>query len=105
MNIIFAPGITKTANATLNVAPAGLSLELELWLGPDESTKVVSSGKRPFTSTGANQNINASIDMPNQGGTYEVYVDIYYGADLVLAFIGIDTITIISGTLGPIVWS
>ncbi len=75
----FAPGESKTAIAPITVKPAGLSCEAELFLGPDELTKVATSGLVPFTSTGASQEVQLPVAMPSEEGTYHVFIDVYAG--------------------------
>lgn len=72
----FAPGEVKTARAPLTVSPSGLSCEVELFLGPDDMTKVTTSGRIPFTSTGVSQNVRLPVAMPAEG-TYHVFIDVY----------------------------
>ncbi|GAH89507.1 unnamed protein product, partial [marine sediment metagenome] len=68
----FAPSELKTAVAPITVQPAGLSSEVEIFLGPNETTKVATSGRIPFTSTGASQEVRLPVAMPATTGTYHV---------------------------------
>ncbi len=73
----FESSVQKTAVAPITVAPAGLSCEAELFLGPNDATPVASSGLRPFVSSGAAQQVSFPVVMPANPGTYHVYVDLY----------------------------
>lgn len=90
----FAPGESKTAVAPITVVPAGLSCKAELYLGPDEGTKVATSGLIPFISTGAVQNVLLPLDMPATEGTYHVYIDVYAEDYLVAAYQAIEDVDI-----------
>ncbi|GAJ07118.1 unnamed protein product, partial [marine sediment metagenome] len=81
----FSPSESRTAKAPIAVSPAGLSCSAELYLVSD-STKVVTSGLIPFTSTGAKQNITLPITMPSAEGTYPVWLDVYAGGTLIAAY-------------------
>ena len=72
----FSPGESKTAIAPITAKPAGMNCEAELFLGPDELTKVASSGRVPFVSTGAAKNVSLPITMPSEG-TYHGYIDVF----------------------------
>lgn len=89
----FAPGESKTAIAPITVKPAGLSCEVEIFLGPDELTKVAASGRIPFTSTGASQNVHLPIAMPSEG-THHVYIDVYSNGILIGAYQAIEDVVI-----------
>lgn len=90
----FAPGESKTAIAPIIVKPSGLSCEAEIFLGPDELTKVATSGRIPFSSTGASQNVRLPIAMPSEG-TYHVYIDVYAGGILIAAYRAIEDVVIL----------
>lgn len=102
---VFAPGVTKTAIAPITVAPSGLSCQVELFLGPNDTTKVATSGLKAFTSTGAQQNITLPVTMPTAGGVaYHVYLDVYVAGILVLAYVATEDVIIPSASVGPITW-
>jgi len=101
---IFTPGISKTAVAPITVKPAGLSCNAELFLGPDDATKVATSGKKSFTSTGVQQSINLPITMPTNGASHHVYVDVFVNGYRIAAYQATEDVTIPSGTIGPITW-
>jgi len=90
----FAPSEAKTAIAPITVSPAGLSCEAEVFLGPDDMTKVATSGRIPFTSTGAPQNVRLPIVMPDAEATYHVYVDVYAEGYLIAAYQAIEDVII-----------
>ena len=103
---ILAPGTAKTATVPITVKPAGMACEVELFLGPNETTKVVTSGRKPFTSTGASQNVACPVTMPTNGGSaYHVYIDVYTGGYKFIAGIATEDVVIPGGSIGPITWS
>ncbi|MBA7658849.1 hypothetical protein ES703_66809 [subsurface metagenome] len=91
------PGESKTAIAPIVAKPAGMSCEAELFLGPDESTKVVSSGRVPFVSTGASQNVRLPITMPSSPGTLKGYIDIFAAGMRFLAYKTVEDIAVAPG--------
>lgn len=90
----FAPGASKTAITAVILNPSGLSSETELFLGPDESTKVATSGRVPFISTGSSQNMSLPVIMPSQIGTYRVFLDVYAGGQLIAGYIASEDVQI-----------
>ena len=92
----FTPSAQKTAVAPISMSPAGLSCEAELFLGPNDVTKVASSGLKPFLSTGSPQQVTFLVTMPATPGTYHVYVDVRAGGQLILAYIGSENVVIAS---------
>jgi hypothetical protein len=82
----FPAGSIKTANIQVTVKPPALSYQIELWLGPDTNTKSATSGRVNYTATGNEQSVALSITMPD-AGTYNVYVDIYAGGNLVKSIV------------------
>ena len=101
---VFGPGEVKTAKAPITVSPAGLACEAELFLGPNESTKVATSGIVTFISTGLQQQVGLPVSMPAGGAIYHVYLDLYAGGYLLAAFQATEDVTIPSGSVGPITW-
>lgn len=93
----FVPGEAKTAVAPVVIRPAGLSCEAEIFLGPDETTKVVTSGRIPFTSTGASQDVRLPVAMPAAEGTYHVYVDVSVEDLLIGAYQAVEDVVVIPG--------
>jgi len=89
----FAAGELKTAVAPITVKPSGLSCEAEIFLGPDDLTKVATSGKKAFVSTGASQSVHLPIVMPPEG-TYHVYIDVFAGELRFLAYQAIEDVVI-----------
>lgn len=101
----FTPGASKTPKAPITVTPSGMSCSAELWLSTDASTKAATSGKISFTSTGAAQNVSLPVTMPTAGGTYKVYLDVYYGTTLIGRFVATEDVIIITVDVGTITWS
>lgn len=90
----FAGGELKAAIAPITVSPSGLSCEAEVFLGPDEVTKVATSGRIPFTSTGARQDVRLPLAMPAAEGSYHVYIDVHAGGYLIAAYQAIEDVVI-----------
>lgn len=90
----FAPGESKTAIAPIMVKPSGLNCEAEIFLGPDDMTKVVTSGMRPFVSTGVSQDVSFPIVMPTVEGIYHVFIDVYAEGYLIAAYKAIEDVVI-----------
>lgn len=102
---VIGPGATRTATAPIIVSPSGLSCNAELYLGPDETTKVVTSGMIAFTSTGTPQLMSFPVTMPSPGGfAYHVYLDVYTEGFLLVAYIATEDVLIPAGEVGPIIW-
>jgi len=102
---VFGPGISKTAKVPVDVDPSGLSCQLEVFLGPNASTKVATSGLKAFTSTGAQQIVNAAITMPSAAGvSYHVYIDLYVAGYYLAGYQATEDVVIPSGSIGPITW-
>ena len=106
---ILPPGAAKTPKVPITAKPAGMACEVELFLGPNETTKVVTSGRKPFTSTGASQLVSCPVTMPTppagEGAAYHVYIDVYTGGFRFLAGIGTEDVVIPGGSIGPIDWT
>jgi len=102
---MMAPGSAHTATVPITAKPSGMACEVEVFLGPNETTKVVTSGRKPFTSTGSSQNVACPVTMPTNGGSaYHVYIDVYTGGFKFLAGIGTEDVVIPGGSIGPITW-
>lgn len=101
---VMLPGTTRTARAPITVTPSGLSCQAELFLGPSETTKVVTSGRKAFTSTGAAQSVRLPVTVPTAGGVYHVYLDVYVNGYRLLAYQATEDVIIVTGEVGPIVW-
>lgn len=82
----FAPGEARIAIAPIRVVPSGLSCQAEIFLGPDEMTKMATSDSIPFTSIGVSQDVRLPVTMPDAGGTYHVFIDIYAEGLLIAAY-------------------
>jgi hypothetical protein len=103
---VFAPSVSKTGKAPIAVAPAGLSCEVELFLGTSPTNKASTSGLISFTSTGSQQLISLPVTMPAAGGVaYHVYLDVYAEGYLLLAYLATEDVVIPSGSVGPITWT
>ena len=103
---ILAPGSIMTARVPITAKPAGMACEVEVFLGPNEATKVASSGRKPFTSTEASQSVNCPITMPTgEGAAYHVYIDVYTGGFKFIAGIATEDVVIPGGSIGPITWA
>ena len=94
----FAPSEPKTAVAPITVKPSGLSCEAEIFLGPDEMSKVATSGRIPFTSIGTEQSVDLPITMPDVEGPYHVYIDVYAEGLLVAAYQALEDVVISAPT-------
>ncbi|MBA7614750.1 hypothetical protein ES703_22019 [subsurface metagenome] len=92
----FAPGEAKVARAPITVRPSGLSCQAEVFLGPNEMTKVATSGLVPFTSTGASQNVRLPLIMPSTEGSYHAYIDVYIEGILIAAYRALEDVVIVS---------
>lgn len=95
---VMAPGVAQTAVAPVTVKPSGLSCEAELFLGPNDTTKVATSGRKVFTSTSAAQSVRLPVTMPSPGGeSYHVYLDVFAGGYRILAYQATEDVIIPSG--------
>ncbi|MBA7658850.1 hypothetical protein ES703_66810 [subsurface metagenome] len=102
---VMAPGVARTATAPITVSPSGLACEAELFLGPNDTTKVATSGRKPFTSTGASQSVSLPVTMPSPGGlAYHVYLDVFINGYRLLAYKATEDVIIPSGKVDPIIW-
>lgn len=102
---VFTPSVTKTAMVPVDINPAGVACEIELFLGPNATTKSATSGRRAFTSTGASQIVNAPVTMPAASGVaYHVYIDLYVGGIYLAGYTATEDVIIPSGSVGPITW-
>lgn len=99
----FSPNQSKNAIVPATVQPGGLSCELEVFLGPNESTKVVTSGLKAFTSTGAQQSVAAPVVMPSASGTYHVYIDLYAAGYYLVGYQAIEDV-VIAPSVGEFVY-
>lgn len=103
---VMAPGVSRTAIAPITVSPSGLACKAELFLGPNDATKVATSGLKAFTSTGASQSISLPVTMPTAGGVaYKVFLDVFVNSYRILAYKATEDVIIPSGEVGPIVWT
>lgn len=102
---VMTPGVSRTAVAPITVSPSGLSCQAELFLGPNDTTKVATSGLKAFTSTGAAQSVRLPVTMPTAGGVaYHVYLDVFVNGYRLLAYKATEDVIIPSGKVDEIVW-
>ena len=101
----FSPSEAKTAIAPITAKPSGMSCEAELFLGPNDATKVVKSGRIPFVSTGAAKNVSLPIVMPSAPGSYHGYVDVFAGGFRFLAYILTEDVVIAAPVALPFTFS
>jgi len=103
---VMAPGVSRIAVAPITVSPSGLGCQAELFLGPNDTTKVATSGLKAFTSTGAAQSISLPVTMPTAGGVaYKVFLDVFVNGYRLLAFQATEDVIVPAGEVGPIVWT
>jgi hypothetical protein len=102
--IAFGPGQAETARIPITVKPAGVTCQVELFLGPDQNTKIATSHLISFVSTGAEQPVLAPITMPTTEATYHVYVDLWSGSLSLQRYVSTQDVIIVSGVVGPIIW-
>lgn len=104
---VLAPG-TRTARVPITILPSGQACSLQVLLTSDAAgLKGVGQSNVPtFSSTGAAQNVTATLTAP-AAGTYYVFVAVYVSGILVGVFPqGADNVVIVPGiAVGPIVWS
>lgn len=102
---VMAPGVSRTAVAPITVSPSGLSCQAELFLGPNDITKVATSGLKAFTSTGIAQSVRLPVTMPTAGGVaYHVYLDVFVNGYRLLAYTATEDVIIPSGKVDEIIW-
>ena len=102
---LMGPGQAATGVAAITVKRSGLSCQAELFLGPDETTKVATSGMVAFTSTGVAQSVSFPVTMPTPGGVaYHVYLDVYANGVWLVSYVATEDVIIPSATVGPITW-
>jgi len=102
---VMAPGVSRTAVAPITVSPSGLGCQVELFLGPNDTTKIATSGLKAFSSTGSAQSVRLPVTMPTVGGVaYHVYLDIFAEGYRLLAYTATEDVIIPSGEVGPITW-
>ncbi len=93
----FSPGEIKTAIAPIKAGPAGMNCQAELFLGPDDLTKIATSGRVPFVSAGKDQSVNVRlpVTMPSEEGSYHGYIDVFADGMRFLAYQATEDVTII----------
>lgn len=91
----FEPSVQKTAVAPITVQPAGLSYEVELFLGPNEVTPAATSGRLAFISTGSQQQVRLPVIMPSAPGIYHVYLDLFIEGMIIASYIVVEDLEIV----------
>lgn len=90
----FIHGTSHTASFQITISPANQPCKIELWLGPNSTTKSATGGlSSAFNSTGAAEQVTSIVTLPN-AGVYNVYVDVYLNNVKVQSFVGLSTITV-----------
>lgn len=105
---VMKAGSAKIPTALISITPSGITCQAELFIGPDENTRVSTSGLIALTSTGEEQYITLPIVIPSveyAGAVYHAYIDVYVDSVLIASYQGIDDILIPSINIGDIVWS
>jgi hypothetical protein len=78
---VFQPSAVKNPTVVVNCnLPIGTAAQVEVYVGPNISTKTVTSGKKSFTAPAANTNsspITCQITLPAIPAQYHVYVAVY----------------------------
>jgi hypothetical protein len=88
-------GTSHTASYQISISPANQPCQIELWLGPNSSTKSATAGlSSAFNSTGSLQQVTSIVKLP-AAGTYNVYVDLYMSGVKIKSFVGLSTVTVI----------
>ena len=102
---IFGEGTPQAYIAPITVSPPGLACQAELYLGPNDTTKVATSGLVSFNSTGVIQNIRLPIIMPTAAGVaYHGYIDVYADGMIIGGYILLEDVVIPSVEVGPGTW-
>ena len=102
----FEAGSSHTASAQLtNPTTKSFTYSVELYLG---AAKVATSGVGSVTiGPGASATMNFPIVTPSAEGTYEVYLDVKVGTELVAHYKAIENVSIVVTpkiVVGPITW-
>ena len=108
---VFTPPVTKTAPIVLNIPiPAGNPLQVEVFLGPNQTTKTYTSGKKNFTSVDPFTDtpvINCPIALPSGAAAANLgaYILLYDGTgNFLYGWFDPTMVVIMGGTVKPIVW-
>lgn len=101
----FAPGSEHAAHALMtNPTPAEWTYQAELYLVRDE-TKEATSGLTTFAlSPGGSSTVDFPVIMPAAEGTYQVYLDVYVGGELLAQYQALEDV-VIKEVLVPFVYS
>ena len=104
MMYVFSPNAAKTGVLTVKALPAGQNCEVELFLGVNETTKAVTTGKMAFVSSGDFQIVEFNMIMPEAYGMYNVYIDVYMAGVKVAGWIATDQVLIPEASFGGVTW-
>lgn len=75
----FGRNTSQKIIAEVAVKPAGIRFEAEVFLGLDELTKVATSDRSSFSSSGLTQTVRLPVIMPPWPGRYKVFLHLYSG--------------------------
>lgn len=100
----FSPGSQHVAHAAMsNPTSTAWTYDAELYLVKDE-TKYASSGTLTFTlAAGASRTIDFPVIMPEEQGTYLVYLDVYVAGELIAAYQATESVTVVAPPSEPFI--
>jgi hypothetical protein len=106
---IFQPNQVKNAGVVFNLnIPSGVAMQVEVFIGPNPTTKTATSNKKPFTTPTPNTNtasVACPITMPATSGVLNEYIFLYDAAgNVAFSWINVNQLVVISGT-ATITWS
>ena len=101
---VFSPGVMKAPSVRVSTGLAGMQCGVELFLGPNASTKVATSGLVEYVSTAGVDTIQLPIVMPSVSSIYKVYVDFYINGELSKGFVGTEDVAIPNIEFGGVTW-
>jgi hypothetical protein len=108
---VFQPSTAKNPTVVVNCnLPAGTTGYFEVFLGPNQTTKTVTSGKIVFTAPTVNTNsapVVCPITLPATPAQYHVYVVVYDSKSNVVGIAPYtnDTVIFVATIVGTITWS
>jgi len=100
----FCPEVMRTPSAKFSTGIAGIPCAIEVFLGPNASTKVATSGLIQYTSSGGIDTVQLPIVMPAVSAIYKAYVDFYINGEFAKGFVGGEDIAILNIEFGGITW-
>lgn len=89
----FYAGEIRKANVSVQVQPAGHTCRLEVFLGPNDATKVA-TGVGPFINSGSVQEVAVPVVMPATGGVYHVYIDVYIEGEYIAGYVATEDVVV-----------